>query len=138
MTVSTGVASHLLNFFQRQVKKPHFTYTEHFSLLLLASRLQNWKHLLLILKPDTLLRWHQQGFQLFSRFKTRPRRGRPRLSQDLVTLIQQMASENPLWGAERIHGELLKLGLRVAKDTIQTYLQRLLLSTAEMCTTNAV
>ena len=109
---------------QRQVKKPRFTRADRLSLLLLASRLQNWKHLLLILKPDTLLRWHRQGFQLFWCLKSRTPRGRPRLTSELVALIQQMVVENPLWGAERIRGELLKLGLRVAKDTIQSHLRR--------------
>jgi putative transposase len=103
---------------QRQVKKPRFTHTECLSLLLLASRLQNWKHLLLILKPDTLLRWHRQGFRLFWRFKTRTRLGRPRLTPDLITLIQQMGRENQTWGAECIRGELLKLGIRIAKDCV--------------------
>lgn len=58
----------------------------------------------------------------------RARRGRLRLSSETVTLIQQMAVENQLWGAERIRGELLKLGLRFAKNTIQTYLLRVRLS----------
>jgi putative transposase len=109
---------------QRHVKKPRFTRRDRLSLLLLASRLPNWKHLLLILKPATLLRWHRQGFKLFWRLKSRAPRGRPHLSQELISLIQRMAAENPLWGAERIRGELLKLGLHVAKDTIQTYLPR--------------
>lgn len=108
---------------QRQVKPPRLTPMDRFSLLLLASRLRAWKQALVILKPDTLLRWHRQGFRLFWRRKSRARPGRPPLSGELVALIQQMATENPLWGAERIHGELLKLGLPVAKDTIRTYLQ---------------
>ncbi len=64
----------------------------------------------MILTPDTLLRWHRQG--------------RPHLSADLVALIQRIASENPRWGAERIRGELLKLGFQVANDAVQTYLRR--------------
>jgi putative transposase len=109
---------------ERQVKKPRLTSRDRLSLLLIASRLPSWKPALLILKPDTLLRWHRQGFRLYWRRKSRARPGRPRLSEELVTLIQQMAAENPGWGAERIRGELLKLGLRVAKDTIGTYLHR--------------
>lgn len=76
------------------------------------------------MKPATLLHWHREGFRLFWKFKTRIRRGCPHLSQELIQLIQQMAIDNPLWGAERIRGELLKLGLRVAKHTIQTYMRR--------------
>jgi putative transposase len=107
---------------QRHVKRPHLTRKDRFSLLLLASRLRSWRQALLILKPETLLRWHRQGFRLFWRLKSRARLGRPPLSQDLVSLIQQMAAENPRWGAERIRGELLKLGIRAAKDTIHTSL----------------
>ncbi len=113
-----------LGIVQRQVKKPRLTRRDRLSLLLLASRLPSWKQTLLILKPETLLCWHRQGFGLFWRLKTRARRGRPHLSPDLVALIQQIAAENPRWGAERIRGELLKLGIRVAKGTIQTYLRR--------------
>ncbi len=110
---------------QRQVKKPRFTRRDHFSLLLLASRLSSWKQALLILKPDPLLHWQRQGFKLFWRLKSHARPGRPRLSQDLVNLILQMAADNPAWGAERIRSELLKLGLHLAQDTIHTYLRRI-------------
>jgi putative transposase len=82
---------------QRQVKKPHLTRRDRVSLLLLASRLLFWKQSLLILKPETLLHWHRQGFRLFWRLKSRTRTGRPPISKELVTLIQQMATENPLW-----------------------------------------
>jgi putative transposase len=108
----------------RHVKRPHLTRKDRFSLLLLASRLPSWRQALVIVKPDTLLRWHRQGFKLFWRLKSRARQGRPPLGQDLVRLIQQMARENPSWGAERIRGELFKLGIPVAKDTIRTYLRR--------------
>ncbi len=107
----------------RQVKKPRFTQSDRLWLVLLVSRLQHWKDTLLILKPETLLRWHRQGFRLFWKFKSRNRGGRPRLSADTITLIQQMAKDNRLWGAERIHGELLKLGIKVATATIQKYMR---------------
>ena len=105
----------------RLVKKPRFTQADRLWLLLLASRVQSWKEALLILKPDTLLRWHRQGFRLFWRFKSRNRGGRPRVTRETITLIQQIAGENRLWGAEpqrrvpgeRIRGELMKLGIRV-------------------------
>jgi transposase len=79
---------------------------------------------LLIFKPDTLLGWHRQGFRLFWKFKSRNRRGRPKLASETVALIQQMAQENRLWGAECIRGELSKLGFSVAKHTIQHYIAR--------------
>jgi hypothetical protein len=88
------------------------------------SRVKNWKEALLIFKPYTLFRWHRQGLRLFWKFKSRNRGGRPKLDTEIVALIQRMAQENRLWGAERIRGELLKLGLTVAKHTIQKYIAR--------------
>lgn len=73
--------------------------------VLLASRVKNRKEALLIFKPDTLRRWHRQRFRHFWKFKSRNRGGRPKLKAETVTLIQQMAQENRLWGAERICGE---------------------------------
>jgi putative transposase len=125
---------------QRHSKKPWFTQTDHLWLVLLASRVRRWKEALLILKPDTLLRWHRQGFRLFWRFKSRNRGGRPRVARETIALIQQMARENSLWGVEprrrvlpdepsgipgeRIRGELMKLGIRAAKATIQKYVHQ--------------
>lgn len=108
----------------RQIKKPAFSSSDRLWLVLLAGRVKNWKEALLIFKPDTLLRWHRQGLRLFWKFKSRHRSGRPKLDTETVALIQQMAQENRLWGAERIRGELLKLGVTVAKHTIQTYIAR--------------
>ncbi len=69
---------------QRQSKKPLLTRRDRFSLLLLASRLPSWRQALVLLKPDTLLRWHREGFRLFWRFKRRARLGRPRLNEKLI------------------------------------------------------
>ena len=72
-----------------------------------------WREATLIVQPDTILRWHREGFRLFWGSKSRSRNlGRTQLNQELVQLIQQMATDNRLWGAERIRGELLKLGIR--------------------------
>ena len=107
----------------RLVKKPRFTQADRLWLVLFASRVRSWKETLLILKPDTLLRWHRLGFRLFWKFKSRYRGGRPRVACESIALIQQMARENRLWGAERIHGELMKIGIQVAKSTIQKYIR---------------
>jgi putative transposase len=74
-------------------------------------------------RKTTLLRWHRQGFKLFWRYKSRAASLKPRISQETVALIKQMARGNRLWGAERIWGELLKLGIRVCKRTIQKYMR---------------
>ena len=69
---------------------------------------------LTIIRPETLVRWHRAGFRCYWRWKSRSRGGRPRIEAGLRALIRQMSMENPLWGAPRIHGELLKLGFDVA------------------------
>ena len=66
-----------------------------------------------IVQPETLVRWHRAGFRCYWRWKSRRRGGRPQIEADLRALIRQMSTENLLWGAPRIHGELLKLGFRV-------------------------
>jgi len=88
-------------------------------LVLLARTVRTWKQALFIVQPDTLLRWHRQGFQLYWKYKSRAASTKPRISPETVALIKEMARDNRLWGAERIRGELLKLGLRVCKRTIQ-------------------
>jgi hypothetical protein len=66
-----------------------------------------------IIRPETLVRWHRAGFRQYWRWKSRSLGGRPKIAADLRALIRQMSAENPLWGAPRIHGELLKLGFEV-------------------------
>lgn len=86
------------------------------------SRMFHWRDALVNVKPDTLIRWHREGFRLFWRLKSRPV-GRPRLPKDLQGLIRRMATENPTWVQQRIANELpLKLGMRVSPRTIQKYL----------------
>ena len=107
----------------RQAKTPRLTWRERMSLLFLARWVPNWKQVLQIIKPDTLLRWHREGFRLFWQCKSRVLSPSNRLAADTIALIQRMARENPLWGAERIRGELRKLGIQVAKRTIQKYMR---------------
>ena len=90
--------------------------------LVLLSRLFAWREALTVVKPDTLIRWHRQGFRLFWRWKSKAR-GRPRIPADLQKLIADMAASNVTWGEERIAAELLlKLGLRVSPRTIRRYM----------------
>ncbi len=104
---------------RRQVNRPQFSNTDRALLVLLAGRLRTWKSALLIVQPDTLLRWHREGFRLFWKRKSRTNSREPRLPAETIGLIQQMARENRLWGAERIRGELIKLNIRVSKRTMQ-------------------
>jgi len=77
---------------------------------------------LTIVRPETLVRWHRAGFRYYWRWKSRPRGGRPQIDADLCALIRRMSIENPLWGAPRIHGELLKLGFAVAQSSVAKYM----------------
>ena len=77
-----------------------------------------------VVQPDTILRWHRAGFRAYWRWKSRGRAGRPRVSHELRALIRRMSKENPLWGAPRIHGELLKLGFEIAESSVSKYMIR--------------
>ena len=77
-----------------------------------------------IVQPETLVRWHRAGFCCYWRWKSRSRGGRPQIDTDLHALIRRMSMENPLWGAPRIHGELLKLGFAVAQSSVAKYMAK--------------
>jgi putative transposase len=111
---------------QRQVKRPTPTPRDRVLLVLLARKLSSWKQALMIVQPDTLLRWHRDLFRWFWKPKSRSRRsgGRPPLTQETIALIKHMAQENHSWGAQRIRGELLKLGIRVSTNAIRKHLKQ--------------
>src|SRR5262252_9425842 len=75
-----------------------------------------------IIRPETLVRWHRAGFRRYWRWKSRSLGGRPQIDAGVRALIQRMSVDNPLWGAPRIHGELLKLGFEVAQSSVAKYL----------------
>jgi len=77
-----------------------------------------------VVQPETILRWHRIGSKAFWRWKSRKRAGRPKIDRGLRDLIRRMSRENPLWGASRIHGELLMLGFEVAQSTVSKYMVR--------------
>ena len=77
-----------------------------------------------VVEPATIVRWHRAGFRSYWRWKSRERAGRPQIDRDLSDLIRRMSRQNPLWGAPRIHGELLKLGFELAESTVSKYMIR--------------
>ena len=77
---------------------------------------------MVLVKPATVVQWHRQGFRLFWRWRSRS--GRPSVDREIRDLIRQMSSANPLWGAPRIHGELLKLGIEISQATVAKYMVR--------------
>jgi len=110
---------------KRGAKRPRCTPADRALLVLLASRVRAWRQVLLIVQPDTLLRWHRQLFRHIWRRRSRPcPAARPsRTPPETIALIREMAAANRLWGAERIRGELPKLDIRVAKWTVQKYMR---------------
>ena len=86
-------------------------------------RFPAWRQSLVIVKPETVIAWHRQAFRLF--WKRKSQAGRPRAHAEVRRLIREMASDNPTWGAPRIHGELLKLGFDVSERTVSRYLERI-------------
>jgi len=80
---------------------------------------------MVIVKPETVVCWHRRGFRGYWRWKSWRRGGRPRIDRELRELIRRMSRENPLWGAPRIHGELLMLGIEVSESTVGRYLNRI-------------
>ena len=75
-----------------------------------------------IVRPETVVRWHRKGFAAYWRWRSGPAGGRPRIAKEVRDLIRRMSFENPLWGATKIHGELLKLGIEVAQSTVSIYM----------------
>ena len=107
----------------RQVKRPLPTPADRLRLVLLARLVRGWRAALLIVQPETLLRWHRQGFRLVWRARSAVASKRPQVSAETVAAIRRLAAENRLWGAERIRGELCKLGIRVGKRTVQRHMR---------------
>ena len=110
---------------KRKNSRPRLNRHDRLFWLALRRVWSRWADVLLIVKPDTVVRWHRAGFCFYWRMLCRHRPGRPKLTLELRKLIRQMASENPTWGAPKIHGELLKLGFDISERTVSRYLARL-------------
>ena len=119
------VLRHQLQIAKRKApKRLHLTSADR---LIFVWLYRLWPSLLasvIVVKPDTVLRWHRAGFRAFWRWKSRSHGGRPNIPDDVRDLIARMSLDNHLWGAPRIHGELLKLGIDVAQTTVAKYMVR--------------
>ena len=109
---------------KRQVKRPACTKTDRILLVLFARAVRAWKQTLFLVQPETLLRWHRELFRLYWRRRSKVLSHKPRVAAETIALIKEMTMKNRLWGAERIRGELLKLGMHVCKRTIQKYMRQ--------------
>ena len=114
---------HQLNVLQRSVKRPRLGATDRWLWVWLSRRWPQWRRALVIVKADTVIGWQRKGFRLFWTWKSRHGQcGRPSVAKDIRQLIRRMSRENPLWGAPKIHGELLKLGINISELTVKSYL----------------
>jgi putative transposase len=106
----------------RAAKRPKLRTQDRLFWATLSSLWKNWRSALIIIKPDTVLRWHREGFRNYWRWKSKARNsGRPKIDSEIRELIRRMSEENPLWGAPRIQAELNLLGFNVAESTVAKY-----------------
>ena len=117
---------HQLGVLRRSVKRPKLIAPDRFLWAVLSAVWNNWRSALVIVKPETVIAWHRRGFRLFWTWKVRHGQpsGRPGVPKDVRQLIRTMSRQNPLWGAPRIHGELLKLGIDIGETSVGKYIVR--------------
>jgi hypothetical protein len=107
------------------VKRPRVSPVDRLFWVLFSKYVHGWRAMLHALHPDTVVRWHREGFRLYWTWKSRRQRvGRPSVDKEIRKLIRQMQSTNVGWGAPRIHGELLKLGIDISQATVSRYMVR--------------
>jgi transposase InsO family protein len=116
---------HQLGVLHRSVKRPKLTPPDRVLWVWLSAVWNDWRSVLVIVKPDTVIAWHRESFRRFWRWKVRRGQpGRPAVSKSVRELIRKLSRENVLWGAPRIHGELLKLGIDIGETSVGKYMLR--------------
>ena len=117
---------HQIGVLQRSVKKrPKLTPADRIFWVALSRLWRDWRSALVLVKPETVIAWHRTGFRRFWTWKVRQGQpGRPGVSREVRDLIRRMCRENPIWGAPRIHGELLKLGIDIGQTSVSKYMVR--------------
>jgi hypothetical protein len=119
LEAENAVLRHQLIVLRRNVtRRPQLTNNDRWFLVQMYRWFPSILTVVTIVQPETLVRWHRAGFRRYWRWKSNSRGGRPRVEMELRALIRQMSTQNQLWGAPRIHGELLKLGFSVAQSTV--------------------
>jgi hypothetical protein len=123
LEAENAVLRHQLNVLRRRLHgRVRLTNDDRWFFIQLYRWFLSILQVLTIIRPETLVRWHKAGFRSYWRWKSRPQGGRPQIHTELRPLIRRMSVENPLWGAPRIHGELLKLGFEVAQSSVTKYM----------------
>jgi len=119
------VLRHQINILRRQVPiRVRPTASDRAIFVWLYRLFADVGNAIVIVRPETIVRWHRMGFRAWWRWKSRNLGGRPKIDRELRDLVRRMCEENSLWGAPRIHGELLKLGFHVAQSTVSKYMLR--------------
>ena len=119
------VLRHQLNVLRRRgPSKPRLSVADRLLFVWLCRLFPSVLNAVSIVQPETVIRWHRTGFRLYWHWKSRFRGGRPKVPVEIHGLIREMSLANRLWGAPRIHGELLKLGIEVAQSTVAKYMAR--------------
>jgi putative transposase len=115
---------HQLSVYKRTMMRPKLRTTDRLFWIGLARVWAGWRQSLVIVTPDTVLRWQRRFREHWAKLSGRPTAGRPPVNADIIALVRKIAAANPLWGAPRIHGELLKLGIEVAERTVSRLLPK--------------
>jgi len=126
MQIEILALRHQLAVLQRRTnKRPSLRSADRLLWVMLSRLWAHWRTALVIVKPETVIAWQRKGFRLYWGWKSRAgKSGRPCVSLEIRELIRQMSTANPLWGAPRIHGELLKLGIQISQATVAKYMVR--------------
>jgi transposase InsO family protein len=124
LTVENLALRQQLAILKRKTQRPKLTQADRAFWVALCRLWPDWHNALILVKPETVIGWHRKGFKLYWTSESRNRGGRPRVDAEIRTLIRRIASENPTWGAPRIHGELLMLGFEVGEATVSRYMPR--------------
>ena len=109
---------------QVSMKRPRLRKWDRVFWVWLSRLWSGWRSCLMIVKPETVIRWHREGFRLYWRWKSRKKLGRPKTDAEIRALIRRMARENRTWGVPRIQSELALLGITVAESTVAKYMSR--------------
>lgn len=114
-----------LTIMKRTNRRPKIKTTDRLFWVLLSRILSPWRKSLIFVNPQTVIKWHQNGFKQFWKLKSKPRnQRRPQVHSEIRDLIRKIASANPRWGAPRIHGELIQLGLDVSERTVSNFMSQ--------------
>ena len=105
----------------RKIHRPRLHRRDRFFWVILSQLWKNWREALIIVKPETVIKWHRQGFRLYWRLKSKAPVGRPKIDKEIRELIGKISRENPLWGVPRLQAELRLLGHDLAESTVAKY-----------------